>query len=193
MKKLQTKEQRAKKEKKNQIIVGVIMVGLLVLSTAGFALMNTTSGGSTSGDYPTREYNGFEFVRQNNLWITQVNQKTIAFGNLPDEIEDVEINTQKGLSFFLNKPLYVVNGNESTEVIRFNMLPEYVLRVNEACLEGEICENEELPVKSCDNDVIIIFQNENSPTIVYDEGNCIYIEGNKEKGADKLLHQLLGI
>ena len=199
MKKIETQEERDKKTKKNQIIIGVLLIGLMVLSTAGFALMNTThSGGSGQNyDYETREYNGIEFIRQDSFWATQINGKTYAFVYLHDEIEDVDIAITNTLTDYLNSPLYIVNGNGTREIIAFNMLPEFALRVNDACLDEATCESDEYPIKSCLHDNIIVFKDDDPEstrvTRVYQENNCIIIEGDKAKGADKFLQHILSV
>ena len=40
MRKIQTEAEREKEKKKNQIIIGVVMIGLLVVSTLGYSFMS---------------------------------------------------------------------------------------------------------------------------------------------------------
>ena len=53
MKKIITQEQKEKKNKRNQIILGGILIFLMVVSTAGFSLINS---GSYNNQGSTEEY-----------------------------------------------------------------------------------------------------------------------------------------
>ena len=59
MKKIVTKNMKKKQDRRNQLIIGFILIGLMLFSTAGFAL----SGGGDEGGNDVVEYNGLEFVR----------------------------------------------------------------------------------------------------------------------------------
>jgi hypothetical protein len=68
MRKLVSKEEEDKKKKRNQLIAGVALALVMIISTIGFAFQgrsDNTSDGTTSGEV---DYNGFKFVNQNGLW-----------------------------------------------------------------------------------------------------------------------------
>jgi hypothetical protein len=190
MRRIESKERKRKKEKKNQLIIGVVMIALLVFSTAGFALFSGNDETTQENEKVT--HNGYEFIRQNNVWITEINTKNHAFFFLPTEIKNISIDITNNVLTYTNKPLYIVNTNAATNQIAFNLYPEYILRVQNACLNTTNCTNN-YPVKDCQTDNIIIFQNENDTTNVYQNENCIYIEGDVMKGSDKFLQRLLQI
>ena len=193
MKKIETKEQKQKRKRLNQIFIGGVMILLLVLSTAGFALLNKDDD-STNQQINQKEVNGFNFIKQDNMWITEINEKTHVFFFLPEELNEIEINITKTVLDYINRPLYVMHNANQIQQIQYNLYPEYLLRINSACIENEECEEENIPVKNCSSDNIIIFKSEeNNITKVYQKENCIYIEGDLTKGTDKFLYKILGV
>jgi hypothetical protein len=192
MKRIETKEVRERKKKRNQILIGVVMIILLVVSTAGFALLNRDVDSQNSGS-EVREYNGIEFYRQQNLWVTEINGKALAFSYLPQEIEDVEISLTHTVNNLIGKPLYLVNASSAKDIIGFNLMPEFAQRINEACLSTENCNESDYPIKDCFVDNIIVYRDNEEITKVYQENNCIIIEGDKAKGTDRFLQRILGI
>ena len=63
-----------------------------------------------------------------------------------------------------------------------------------ACLEGEECANDELPIKTCEDNFIII--RESDVTEVVQEDNCVFIRGEAEELAkitDAFLLKIIGV
>ena len=189
MRKIQSQTELGKKQKKKQIIVGVVLVGLLVLSTLGYSLL--------SGDRDEKskqKYGGFEFVKQNNYWTLDIEGKVFYFQYLPQEVDDVSVSGSYNLQNYGNKVLYFVNLDSRAGQEILNNLERYVLRAQEACLEDLNCSKDS-PVKTCD-DNLIIFEEQNSinnKTQVYQDANCVYISEDYVKGADAFLYRILGI
>ncbi len=67
MRKIRTQADADKRMKRNNLIVGIILVGLLVISTAGYSLMSSDEddGGSVS------EF-GVDFSRSNSMWVADI-------------------------------------------------------------------------------------------------------------------------
>jgi hypothetical protein len=115
------------------------------------------------------------------------------FQYLPQELENASITGFYNIQEYIGKPLYFVNDNQASYEILRNLEP-YILRYQKACLNNsEDCE-EELPVKDCNNN-IIVFSSEESEfeAKVWREKNCVYISGNFIKGADGFLYKMLKI
>ena len=71
MRRILSKEDEAKRKKRNQVILGIILGVVMIMSTFGFAFQNSIFGGSTNtpGNYVNQTtYNGYTFVNQNGLW-----------------------------------------------------------------------------------------------------------------------------
>ena len=190
MRKIQNKTELGKKQKKKQIIVGIVLVGLLVLSTLGYSLL--------SGDRDEKskqKYGGFEFVKQNNYWTLTIEGKEFYFQYLPQEVDNVSVLGFYNLQNYANKVLYLINLDSSAGQEILNNLGIYVLRAQEACLEEANC-SEDLPIKNCTDNLIIFEQEQistDNKTQVYQDANCVYISGDYVRGADAFLYRIFGI
>tara|TARA_Y100000310_G_scaffold282567_1_gene303899 strand:+ start:954 stop:1535 length:582 start_codon:yes stop_codon:yes gene_type:complete len=191
MRKIQTQADIDKKKKKNGIILGVILIGLLVLSTVGYSLSGNLTGEGKE------EFNGFEFEKNGVYWVLNLQEQQFFFQNLPQEVSDVSVFGFYNLNSYFDKVLYFVNFRESNgagqEIL--NNLDRYVLRWQEACLNSSVNTSDcgELPVKSCENNLIIFEKSVNNITSIRQEDNCVYISGDFVKGSDAFLYKLLGI
>ena len=180
--------------KRNNIILGVVMIVLLVGSSLGYSLMSGTGGNKNEVSEM-----GFDFVRDGGMWKTLIDGEIFAFRYLPSELSDVEVNLSPRddsgepsveLDMYSRQPLYFVNQGEGVGDILAN-LDRYILRYQEACFGNEsICEGD-LPVKDCNSNLIIFI--EENETSVYREDNCVFIVGDVSRGSDAFLYEVLGI
>jgi len=184
MKEIQTAEKRRKKESRNKLIVGLILIALMVFSTVGYALYYRSDE-----EQETEKYNGLSFVK-NGFWQTNIYENKFSFSFHPKETENVEVNINKRLSDYANKPLYFVNNNAGLQEIARN-LEKFVLRMQMACYES--CE-EELPIKNC-TDNLIIFE-ESVKVEISEKDNCVFIKAPDSeivRVSDAFVYRLLGI
>lgn len=184
MRRIQTKEALEKKKRKNQILMGVVMTSLLLLSTLGYSLMS----GNKNDKSEINEF-GIDFYRENGLWVADFDGDRFAFQNLPSEVSDVEVNGTFILGQYSGQPLYLVDVNQGASEI-INNIGKYILRYQEACLINSTCEGN-WPEKDCSSN-LIIFESGNE-TKVYQDENCAYIVGDSIKAADAFLYRILGI
>ena len=216
MRKIISKQEKGRKTKRNQLIIGGMLILLMVFSTLGYAL------GGRGGDDETNTkitYNGIEFIKDNSgYWYFNVQEQQFITRNNPEEISDINFLSYLNLNDYSNKPLYFVGdiGDGSSEISR-NLAERFVLRIQQACLDEEDCEGN-FPIKNCSIDNIIIFKEilnneiendepeenktKNNKTkekrmeTMYQEENCVFIYAqyeNQTKYADKFLFSLLGI
>ena len=68
MKKILSEAERKKKQKRNGLIIAIILVGVMVLSTFGVVINSFGSKESSS----KIKYKDNEFVYQNSLWFTKI-------------------------------------------------------------------------------------------------------------------------
>jgi len=111
LRKIRTKEEIKKKDKQNQIIIGVVMVGILVLSTAGFSLLSADN----SNERVTVTDSGFEFYSEGGYWTLDVGGQLYRFYYLPSQVVNVTLEGTFKLADYTNKPLYFVG--EITDAI----------------------------------------------------------------------------
>ena len=189
IRRIKTKEEADKKTKRNQIIIGVVLVGLMVLSTVGYSFLS-----QDEKEVLEEEYNGFKFERVNSFW--KLVGEEFYFQYLPQEIENVSVFGFYNLQSYSGKPLYFVNDNEASREILIN-LDRFVLRYQEACLNATNCTNEELPIKTCADNLIIFGIDEtledNVDGKVWQDENCVFISGDFIKSSDSFLYKVLGV
>lgn len=189
MRKIQTVQELERKKKKNNLILAVIMVLLIGLSSLGYAIMSRDDGDQTSNN---AVYGGLKFIKNGGYWTTTINNKVFYFNYLPQEIENVSIVGNYSFESYYQQPAYIINLNPAVNGLMY-ALEDISLRVQEACMVGEECVNPDLPIKTCE-DNLVIFKNANSNiTKVTKNKNCIFIEGNFFEGTDRLVYKMLNI
>jgi len=199
MRKIMSAGEEAKRKKRNQIIIGVLLALIMVLSTLGFALQGSLGGGQAQGQDSGLgnevEYNGFRFVNYNGLWVLG----SFVFRYLPQQVPDVKPEAGfeiKPASKYQGMPAYVYSEDSEAESEIIVNLGQVAQRVQRACPEDIVCEGEEnLPVKTC-NDNFVIIKESNSSNSIRQEGNCVFIDGEKEQLAalaDQFLFKTLGV
>jgi len=214
MRKLTSKEEERKKQKRKQTIVGIVLIGVLVVSVFGIFV---NSFGQNNAQGTSLEYRGYNFVKQNNYWYLQVDEnRQFAFAYNPLEINSfiqnssVEFQGQiKKLNSYVNEPLYIYSEDYRAKSEIYRNLYGIAQRSQDACpaenitskypeLEPLECESK-WPIKTCNDNLIIINTYENnsekSGKIIQDN-NCLIIQGKKgeeiTKLTDKALLKIIG-
>lgn len=196
MRQIEDKKQKEKKKNRNYIIMGSILIVLLVFSSVGYAFL---SGSGESDNSLVSEYEGIRFERYGSYWKTQIQGGEFYFKYLPSEVENISIQGAYSLSDYSNKPVYFVNPNNAVGEIIQN-INNYILRYQEACVQldysdlNEISQEdcEGLPLKNCEEDLIIIFE-ENETNSVRKQGNCVYLSGDPYLSGDAFLYSILKV
>ena len=202
MRRIQSQAEIDKRKRRNQTIIGVVLIGLLVIAPLGYSLMSKDE----DEDSDVSEF-GIDFVRQNGIWVASFDGGSFGFQKLPSEVAHIDVNVSLGLGDYVNQPLYFVNPNEGVPEV-LNNLGRYILRFQEACLRQGAAEsvvggrwseelgNEsecegDLPLKDCGSN-LIIFEGGND-SLVYQNESCVYIVGDAVGGTDAFLYKILGI
>lgn len=189
MQKLTTKEELEKKSSRNKTILSIVLGALMLLSTAGYALYRF--------DNPSIQkkikYNNIEFsFLDDGYWHFTINNKNFATQYNPIDTANISSVLNIRLANYNSKNLYFSydsNRFGAEEILR--NIGNYADRVQYACLEE--CK-EDLPVKNCSDNIIII-QNINE-TLIKQEDACVYILADSEnavKASDKFIFSILGI
>ena len=198
MRRITSKYQENKRRKRNQLIIGSVLIFVMFSSVLGFAFsIFSFSGGDNinSNDINSVNYNGFEFKEQNSFWILNKNNINFIFRNNPHEVP--RINSElKNLDNYNGKPLYIFSESIESESEIYTNLAQFVERVQNACLENQECD-ENLPVKTCEDNFIIIKEVlENETPGITQQNNCVFIKGKKVdlvRLADEFLFKILGV
>ena len=186
MKKIVSKYQQKKTERSKQILVSAVLIGILFISIIGFGFQDTSEGKEGL------KYNGLEFIETNGYWLTDTQDVTFVFKYNPKQVEDIASDINQ-LDNYYDKPLYInsKNGEAASEI--YVNLDQFVKRIQQACLEEE-CLYENAPIKTCEDNFIII--QESNETSITQYQNCVYIKGPQEeliKLTDRSLFDIFGI
>lgn len=191
LKRIMSREEQAKKRQRNQLIIGGILILIMVISTAGYALK-----GEEDSSQNNVKYNGISFVKDSNgYWQFQFNGNNFVTRYNPLEVNETKVSIFASISDYTRKPLYIENGGGEPETEISRNLYSSVERIQRACL-SENCTGD-FPIKDCTNNVISFrepLNNENQR--VYSEENCIFIVANSTeqlKYADAFLFKVIGI
>lgn len=207
-----------KSDKKLLMMIGIV-VALFVIFFASRFIFGSRDGAVTidelhrmniqgkAGD-PHYMYNGFSFVKSENLWYTQVKVKDslidipLHFG--PKELEDVQVrgsiddDFKKSYVYITFDPLgggmqYVAL---SSAELSLNLVRGIGITPIAACDRNETYACADRPIKTCDSEGAIIYLEQSNETEVVLQGNCVRIKGsnwNLVKATDRLLLQWYGV
>lgn len=187
MRRIETKEDSERKDRRNKIIIGVLLVVLMLFSTAGYAFF---SGNRDSEEVIKVSIDGRDFYEQGNYWVTLIDGNPFYFTYLPNETQS--INLGKRVIDYTGKTLYFTKRGLAEEEIARN-LENIAGKIWFACLEYENC-TENWPIKNCTSNLIIIKEQDIGSNIIREEDNCVFILSNDtERDADAFVYRVLGI
>ncbi len=184
--KIITKEEKERKVRRNQIIMGVLLIVLMVLSTVGFAFTDNFNNEEKI------KYNNVKFTKDSGYWSFNVNGNNFLTLFSPKETEDIS-SIEISIQDYIEKPLYLIgdDGEHFSEIaINLNGI---VKRINRACLDEKDCK-EDFPVKDCSNNIIIF--EDSKENMIDKKENCVFIKsGYSEfiRYTDRFLFDLLDI
>ncbi len=187
MRKITSKRKEEKKKKRNQLIVGLALVLILFASIFGYSFSRSNS------EENKITYNGYEFIEKNGFWIVEIENSEFSFRYNPNEIETID-SELKSINNYYDKPLYISSDDIESSSEIYRNLESIIQRMQLACLDGEVCEDEELPVKTCEDNFITI--KEADATEIVQDNNCVFIRGKLEdlaKITDGFLLKIIGI
>ncbi len=188
MRKIISKQEEGKKKRRNQFIIGGILIFIMLSSLLGYAFQSQIFNPNT-----TITYNGIIFTNQNGVWATGYENQKIAFAYNPSQIPAADLASfTKNINDFSNKSWYIYSYDDSAESeLKSNLLP-FAAEINDACPEGVAC-GQGIPVKTCKDNFIVI---QNGSENVMQGQNCVLISGQGEdliKLIDNVLFKIFGI
>lgn len=181
---------KQKSNRANQIILGVGLVVIMLISTLGYAFRGTSNNNSNKVFY-----NDYEFILQNGYWFVNIGNYQFSFQYNPKEVERIDSQVNY-LNSYAGKPVYIyTDNNEAGSEVYRNLFYNtgIALRMQSACFESEGC-SEGLPIKDCTNKFIIIRESEE--TNITQNESCVFIEGPNEnltQITDEFLFKVLNI
>jgi hypothetical protein len=188
VKKIVTKADSEKKRRRNQIIIGGILIFVMFFSVLGY-----TFGDNSNGNAKKIVYNGYEFVYENGFWKASIGNFVFFFTYNPEEVWKSDANLNL-LNKYSGKPLYISSDSIDAESELYRNIDQIILRRQYACLQGENCTDSGLPVKTCEDNFIII--KESNVSSIRQDNNCVFIESpfeNLTATTDEFLFKIIGI
>jgi hypothetical protein len=189
------------REKRNKIILSVVIALVMILSTIGFLYNRESNDNELKYTIKNKTYT---FIREDDQYVLNLNKEKIGFYYLPFEIElnmsDDIINQIKN-----SKIIYITFKPEAgypeyIDVARFGLTNIFMAK-NIYAINGITEENEKyaLPVVTCENAtayVPVILMEETNITNIEIENNCIKLQGKRLdfiKFRDIIIYKMYGI
>ena len=105
MRKIISREEKDKKAKRNQLIIGGILILLMVLSTLGYAFI-----GNDEEKSDKIEYNGIEFLKgDSGYWNFNIQGINFMTTYNPEEVADITFLSYSSINNYQNQPLYLIS------------------------------------------------------------------------------------
>lgn len=181
MRRIELPEIIEKRKRRNRLIVGIILIALMVLSTAGYALLSGSSGS------PEEEQtsNG-ELVYNGQYWLAEKGGKQLAFSSSLEEVQGVPVSIRLSAESYSGSSVYIDSADSYSLNELGNNLYGIAGRVQEACYGN--C-NKNLPEKNCTEHLIVVRPAEKES--VYQQDNCVFIDGGIV-AVDAFLYRIFG-
>jgi len=193
MRKIITQEEIEKREKRNKITIGVILVVLMILSTLGYAFFSGESEPKTE----KITYNGVEFFGQENGgWLFELQGVRFYTQYNPEETKNISSIIFRTPADYSGKTLFFIGEGPGRREIEYNMEGKIVPRSQDGCILSyeKNCANN-TPIKNCSFDNVIIIKDSEEIKIIQEE-NCIFIESpysEQARTADAFIFKILGM
>ncbi len=184
MRRIRTQEEIAKSDKRKALIIGLILIFLMLFSTAGYALL---SGGFLGGSGTGSETEVSDGTFNGNYWIYQRFGAQLFLTYSMEEISSIPVNINLGLADYSNQPVFLASDSDIVNVEISNNLGQFTGRLQEACYGP--CEDD-LPEKGC-SELLIIYEESENPEVSQQE-SCIFIKGDL-KAVDAFIYKIFEI
>ena len=178
-----------KENNKGKIIITILIIAILVASTAGFLMTS-----EDDGNYKT--YKDYKIYQaQESRYEISVNDQLYPIDYLPEELENIAMP-----NFQLSDIVYILYNQSDGSLLNWQMrkmssvLLGFGVRVNPACKTEENCPN--IPVITCKDRPSIIELRLGNELKLFKEDNCLVLQGTQEdinKLADKIDLALLNV
>ncbi len=174
MRRIESAEEIERKAKRRARLFAVMMLIILVGSTAGYAFFSNIGD---SNIQPNDDNQG--------RWEhTFANQK-LYLSNSPSAVENVDVEVSMTINDYAGKSLYIASENTGITTEISSTLGLFVSRTQLACY-GKCEEN--LPEKNCTDNLIV--WKSSAENKVYQADKCVFIEGDI-RAADAFLYTIL--
>ncbi len=188
IRRIESAEEKENREKKRARIVGFVLLGIMILSTFGYAFFNNIGNEKpASNSEINNDLNGSIVQQSGDRWSINYGGQRILFFSSPNNVKNISNDFNITLGEYSNRPLYIASNNSGIREEISSSLGLFTSRVQEACY-GQCDKN--IPEKNC-TDNLIIWKDSNENR-VYQKEKCIFLEGDI-RAADAFLYKILGV
>jgi hypothetical protein len=180
IRKIESSEESDRKRKRNTLFLSVIMIGILVFSTAGYFSFKEDSE-TKAGENNVQDVGG--------EWILTYGDQSLRMSSSPESAQNTSVLMLKTIDDFYGKTVYVASDSDAASYEVSSTLGRYTERMQEACY-GK-CDSD-LPEKDCNQTMIVIKTNLTEKGRVYEKDNCIFVEGDLT-AVDAFLYRVFGV
>lgn len=185
MQKIISKEEKDSKQRRNSMIIGIILIAIMVFSTAGYAFFGRENKNTNKISYNNIKF----FLLDDGLWHFNLNNEEYATEHNPKETENISFSLTLNKYSYENKPLYFSYDSERQGIDEISRnIGRFAERIQYACMEN--C-TEDYPIKNCSSNIIII--KERNESLIKQEDNCVYIFSNDLKAEDAFIFKILEV
>ena len=180
IRRITSKEDEAKKTRRNQIVVGIVLVVLMLFSILGYSFGSNPSTSTSQ----TVEYNGYNFTSSGGLWSLSVGETAFGFASHPKNAYKTT-SSLKSLTNYYGKPLYIYSESADAESEIYRNLYGVSDRVDSV---------NDTAAKTCADNFIII--REKSVARISQDGGCVFMDGPSDdliKITDGFLLKIIGV
>ncbi len=177
MRHIETQIQKEKREQNRNKYIGLFLLGIMVLSTAGYALLSFTSTEQPPSDPSSADAFG--------RFPLSTNGQTIYFTYQQKDVNNISININTTLGDYRGNTLYVSSENQGILYELSSTIGRFVSKLQEACY-GQ-CEKN-LPEKNCSQPFIVMKESEEIFQVTQ-ENQCIFVQGDL-KSLDAFLYKI---
>lgn len=191
MRRIASKEEKDKKDSRNRVIIGLILVALMVFGTAGYAFYS-----KTDNTIEKKTEGGVEFISNGaGMWEFEVQGVKFLTQYTLEDTRNVSVFVFKTITDYSQRPLFFLDSGVAREELTRN-LRSVVPRIQDGCIKDyeDRCE-ENAPIKECSIDNVLIIEDSEEIKISQEE-NCILIQAPYDEQlrvADAFLFKILGI
>ncbi len=193
-----------KRERRNKIILSVVIALLMVLSTFGFVL-DYAGGSNGQTERVQSDYGALTFKVSGQTVVTKVNGQTLQFGFFPNQLSSIEVGT--GVKEALRQPTIYITSDVADPYV--GPIDEMALRFSEMMpilTQGYVIPaftnmtQYNRPAISCANASVsmpvLYFKYGNDTAVTYQDG-CVIAEARTPTDlvavADKLFFTVMGV
>lgn len=174
MRKIESAEEIEKKVKKRARLFAILMLIILVGSTAGYAFFSNIGDSNVQ---PKTDNQG--------RWEHTFNGQKLYLSNSPSSVENVDVKVSMTINDYAGKTLYIASENTGIVTEISSTLGLFTSRTQLACY-GK-CEKN-LPEENCTENLIV--WKSSAENKVYQSDKCVFIEGDM-RAADAFLYTIL--